>query len=64
MVACLEEIAYHLGRITDEDVARIACPMKTNDYRLAARRDSFADPVEEGHCGETAAAVDGRFAMV
>jgi hypothetical protein len=32
--------------------------------QLAARRDSFADPVEERQCGETAAAVDGRFAMV
>ncbi len=32
MVACLEEIAYHLGWITAEDVARIADPMKTNDY--------------------------------
>ncbi|HZF41460.1 MAG TPA: glucose-1-phosphate thymidylyltransferase RfbA [Blastocatellia bacterium] len=32
MVACLEEIAYHLGWITAEDVARIADPMKMNDY--------------------------------
>ncbi|HEY8459072.1 MAG TPA: glucose-1-phosphate thymidylyltransferase RfbA [Blastocatellia bacterium] len=32
MVACLEEIAYHLGWITAEDVARIAEPMKQNDY--------------------------------
>jgi glucose-1-phosphate thymidylyltransferase len=32
MVACLEEIAYHLGWIAAEDVARIAYPMKTNDY--------------------------------
>jgi len=32
MVACLEEIAYHLGWITAEDVARIAGPMKMNDY--------------------------------
>jgi len=32
MVACLEEIAYHLGWITAEDVTRIAGPMKMNDY--------------------------------
>jgi glucose-1-phosphate thymidylyltransferase len=32
MVACLEEIAYHLGWISAEDVARIAEPMKKNDY--------------------------------
>jgi glucose-1-phosphate thymidylyltransferase len=32
MVACLEEIAYHLGWITAEDVARIAGQMKMNDY--------------------------------
>src|SRR5262249_12580114 len=32
MVACLEEIAYHLGWITAEEVARIAGPMKMNDY--------------------------------
>jgi glucose-1-phosphate thymidylyltransferase len=32
MVACLEEIAYHLSWITAEDVARIAGPMKMNDY--------------------------------
>jgi glucose-1-phosphate thymidylyltransferase len=32
MVACPEEIAYHLGWITAEDVARIAGPMKMNDY--------------------------------
>jgi glucose-1-phosphate thymidylyltransferase len=32
MVACLEEIAYHLGWITAEDVARIAGLMKMNDY--------------------------------
>jgi glucose-1-phosphate thymidylyltransferase len=32
MVACLEEIAYHLGWITAEDVARIAGSMKMNDY--------------------------------
>jgi glucose-1-phosphate thymidylyltransferase len=32
MVACPEEIAYHLGWISFEDVARIADPMKMNDY--------------------------------
>jgi len=32
MVACLEEIAYHLGWVSAEDVARIAEPMKKNDY--------------------------------
>jgi glucose-1-phosphate thymidylyltransferase len=32
MVACPEEIAYHLGWITAEDVARIADSMKMNDY--------------------------------
>ncbi len=32
MAACLEEIAYHIGWITAEDVARIAEPMKQNDY--------------------------------
>ena len=34
MAACLEEIAYHLGWITAEDVARIAEPMKKNDYGM------------------------------
>src|SRR5215475_12164642 len=34
------------------------------EAQLAARRDSFADPVEERHRGETAEAVDGRFALV
>jgi len=32
MVACLEEIAYHLGWITAEDVGANAGPMKMNDY--------------------------------
>jgi glucose-1-phosphate thymidylyltransferase len=32
MVACLEEIAYHLGWISADDVSRIADPMKMNDY--------------------------------
>ncbi|MBO0859680.1 MAG: glucose-1-phosphate thymidylyltransferase RfbA [Chloracidobacterium sp.] len=32
MVACLEEIAWRQGWITAEDVARIAGPMKMNDY--------------------------------
>lgn len=32
MVACLEEIAYHQGWIAADDVARIAEPMKKNDY--------------------------------
>jgi glucose-1-phosphate thymidylyltransferase len=32
MVACPEEIAYHLGWISSDDVARIAGPMKMNDY--------------------------------
>jgi glucose-1-phosphate thymidylyltransferase len=32
MVACPEEIAYHLGWISSEDVARVADPMKMNDY--------------------------------
>ncbi|MBO0724876.1 MAG: glucose-1-phosphate thymidylyltransferase RfbA [Blastocatellia bacterium] len=32
MVACLEEIAWRQGWITAEDVARIADPMKMNDY--------------------------------
>ncbi len=32
MVACLEEIAYYLGWITVEDVARIAHSMRNNDY--------------------------------
>lgn len=32
MVACPEEIAYHQGWIMAEDVARIAEPMKKNDY--------------------------------
>lgn len=34
MVACLEEIAYHLGWITAEEVVRIADPMKMNDYGM------------------------------
>ncbi|HJY07951.1 MAG TPA: sugar phosphate nucleotidyltransferase, partial [Bryobacteraceae bacterium] len=38
MVACLEEIAYHLGWITAEDVARIAGPMKMNDYGMYLQR--------------------------
>jgi glucose-1-phosphate thymidylyltransferase len=32
MVACLEEIAFGLGWITAEDVARMAEPMKKNEY--------------------------------
>jgi glucose-1-phosphate thymidylyltransferase len=32
MVACLEEIAWRHGWITAEEVARIAGPMKMNDY--------------------------------
>jgi glucose-1-phosphate thymidylyltransferase len=32
MVSCLEEIAYSLGWISAEDVARIAAPMKKNEY--------------------------------
>ncbi len=32
MVACLEEIAYHQGWMTAADVARIAEPMKKNEY--------------------------------
>jgi glucose-1-phosphate thymidylyltransferase len=32
MVSCLEEIAYNLGWMTAEDVARIAAPMKKNEY--------------------------------
>jgi glucose-1-phosphate thymidylyltransferase len=32
MVACLEEIAWRQGWISAEDVARIAGPMKMNDY--------------------------------
>ena len=31
-VACLEEIAYRLGYIKADDVARLAEPMKRNDY--------------------------------
>lgn len=32
MVSCLEEIAYGLGWMTAEEVARIATPMKKNEY--------------------------------
>ena len=32
MVACLEEIAFHKGWMTAADVARIAAPMKKNEY--------------------------------
>jgi len=32
MVACLEEIGYHMGWISAEDVARVAGLMKKNDY--------------------------------
>ncbi|MGH7275584.1 MAG: glucose-1-phosphate thymidylyltransferase RfbA [Candidatus Rokuibacteriota bacterium] len=32
MVACLEEIAYRMGYISADDVARIARPMKDNSY--------------------------------
>ena len=32
MVACLEEIAWRQGWISAEEVARIAGPMKMNDY--------------------------------
>lgn len=31
-VACVEEIAYHLGYITADQVAKLAEPMKKNDY--------------------------------
>jgi glucose-1-phosphate thymidylyltransferase len=32
MVACLEEIAYHMGYITADDVRRLAAPMKSSTY--------------------------------
>jgi len=32
MVACLEEIAYRMGYITEDDVRRVAAPMKLNSY--------------------------------
>ena len=32
MVACLEEIALHLGYVTEEDIRRIAIPMKGSSY--------------------------------
>lgn len=32
MVACLEEIAYHLGWMTADEVARVAAPMRKNEY--------------------------------
>jgi len=32
MVSCLEEIAYKLGWMTADDVARLAQPMKKNEY--------------------------------
>jgi glucose-1-phosphate thymidylyltransferase len=32
MVACLEEIAFHQGWITAADVARVAEPMRKNEY--------------------------------
>jgi glucose-1-phosphate thymidylyltransferase len=32
MVACLEEIAYRMGYITEDDVRRIASPMRSNSY--------------------------------
>ena len=31
-VACLEEIAFRMGYITAEDVARLATPMKKTGY--------------------------------
>jgi glucose-1-phosphate thymidylyltransferase len=32
MVACLEEIAYRMGYIDEDDVRRVAAPMKSNSY--------------------------------
>ena len=32
MVACLEEIAYGMGYITADELARLAGPMKNNAY--------------------------------
>ena len=32
MMACVEEIAWRLGYITDDDVRRIAAPMSQNPY--------------------------------
>jgi glucose-1-phosphate thymidylyltransferase len=32
MVACLEEIAYRMGYITADDLARLAAPMKSSTY--------------------------------
>ena len=32
MMACLEEIAWRLGYISDEDVLRLAAPMRNNPY--------------------------------
>jgi len=32
MICCVEEIAYRMGYIGAEDVARIAAPMRKNSY--------------------------------
>ena len=32
MVACLEEIAYHMGYITGADLRRLACAMQSSAY--------------------------------
>jgi len=47
MMACIEEIAWRLGYIADEDVKRIATPMSRNPYgqyllRLVERGHGFA----------------------
>ena len=49
MVACLEEIAYHNGWISREDLLRIAEPMKKNEYgQYLIRLLELSTPTAQG----------------
>jgi glucose-1-phosphate thymidylyltransferase len=49
MVACLEEIAYHNGWISREDLLRIAEPMKKNEYgQYLMRLLELSTPIAQG----------------
>ena len=54
MICCVEEIAYRMGYIGVEDVARIAAPMRKNSYgqyllRMLEQEAAEVDGPERGH---------------
>jgi glucose-1-phosphate thymidylyltransferase len=55
MICCVEEIAYRMGYIGAEDVARIAEPMKRNSYgAYLLRMLEQEEPAEAGRAGARA----------